>query len=165
MSGVSGRGVICNRPCNGIEAIEQFGAEHLETGALIVYTSQDSVLQIAAHVDVLAPEELYAICAKVREALPPEHAVGRVIARPFTGAPGASTRTDGRRDFSIPPPGRSYLEELQEAASRSTRSARSASCSPASASTSSIRARRTHARWPRRPSCCAHYARGSCSRT
>ncbi len=115
VSGVSGQGVICNRPCNGIEAIEQSGLEHLETGALIVYTSQDSVLQIAAHLDRLEPEKLYANCAKVREALPPEHAVGRVIARPFEGAPGAWTRTDGRRDFSIPPPGRSYLQEIQEA--------------------------------------------------
>ena len=115
VSAVSGRGVICNRPCNGIEAIERSGPEHLETGALIVYTSQDSVLQIAAHIDRLAPHELYEICATVREALPPEHAVGRVIARPFAGAPGAWTRTDGRRDFSIPPPGRSYLEKLQDA--------------------------------------------------
>jgi phosphopentomutase len=115
VSAVSGRAVICNRPCNGIEAIERSGPEHLETGALIVYTSQDSVLQIAAHIDRLAPDELYEICGTVRGVLPPEHAVGRVIARPFAGAPGAWTRTDGRRDFSIPPPGRSYLEELQDA--------------------------------------------------
>ncbi len=111
----SGRGVICNRPCNGIEAIEQDGPAHVEGGSLIVYTSQDSVLQIAAHVDVLAAEELYSICARVRAALPPEHAVGRVIARPFAGSPGDWRRTDGRRDFSIAPPGRSYLEELQAA--------------------------------------------------
>ncbi len=115
VSAMSGRGVICNRPCNGIEAIERSGPEHLETGALIVYTSQDSVLQIAAHIDRLAPDDLYEICGTVREALPPEHAVGRVIARPFAGAAGAWTRTDGRRDFSIPPPGRSYLQELQDA--------------------------------------------------
>jgi phosphopentomutase len=115
VSAVSGREVICNRPCNGIEAIEQSGPEHLETGALIVYTSQDSVLQIAAHVDVLEPASLYAVCAQVRGALPPGHAVGRVIARPFTGSPGSWERTNGRRDFSIAPPGRSYLEELQDA--------------------------------------------------
>ena len=115
VSASSGRGVICNRPCNGIEAIEQCGGEHLESGALIVYTSQDSVLQIAGHVDVLEPEELYAICGKVRAALPTEHAVGRVIARPFAGSPGEWRRTDGRRDFSIAPPGRSYLEELHDA--------------------------------------------------
>ncbi len=112
ISSISARGVICNRPCNGIEAIEQCGPEHLRSGALIVYTSQDSVLQIAAHVDVVAPDELYAICARVRATLPAEHAVGRVIARPFTGAAGAWERTDGRRDFSIPPPARSYLDEL-----------------------------------------------------
>jgi phosphopentomutase len=116
VSDASGRGVICNRPCNGIEAIEQCGSAHLETGALIVYTSQDSVLQIAAHVDVLDPDELYAICGHVREALPADQAVGRVIARPFAGSPGEWRRTDGRRDFSIVPPGRSYLEELQESA-------------------------------------------------
>ncbi len=115
VSAASARGVICNRPCNGIEAIEQCGREHLDGGALIVYTSEDSVLQIAAHVDVLVPEDLYAICARVREALPAEHAVGRVIARPFTGSPGDWERTDGRRDFSIAPPDRSYLLELQEA--------------------------------------------------
>jgi phosphopentomutase len=115
VSSISGRGVICNRPCNGIEAIEQCGPEHLRSGALIVYTSQDSVLQVAAHVDVVVPDELYEICARVRAALPAEHAVGRVIARPFTGSVGRWERTDGRRDFSIPPPGRSYLDELRAA--------------------------------------------------
>jgi phosphopentomutase len=112
---LTGRGVLCNRAANGIEAIERFGAEHLRTGDLIVYTSVDSVLQIAAHVDVVAPEELYAGCRAVRAAMTGEHAVGRVIARPFTGAPGAFERTDGRRDFSVTPPGRSYLEELSDA--------------------------------------------------
>jgi phosphopentomutase len=115
VSSVSGRGVICNRPCNGIEAIEQCGPEHVRGGDLIVYTSQDSVLQIAAHVDLVAPEELYEICARVRAALPAEHAVGRVIARPFMGSIGRWERTDGRRDFSIPPPARSYLDELRAA--------------------------------------------------
>ena len=109
---VSGREVICNRPYNGVEAIEDFGSQHLATGALIVYTSQDSVLQIAAHVEAVEPEELYRICETVRGRLASEHAVGRVIARPFAGTTGNFTRTDGRRDFSIPPPGRSYLEAL-----------------------------------------------------
>jgi phosphopentomutase len=109
----SGRGVVCNRPCNGIEAIEGCGGEQLRTGSLIVYTSQDSVLQVAAHVDVVTPEELYRICADVRARLAPEHAVGRVIARPFEGTEGAFKRTDGRRDFSVKPPSRSYLEEVQ----------------------------------------------------
>ncbi|HEY2161435.1 MAG TPA: phosphopentomutase [Solirubrobacteraceae bacterium] len=109
----SRRGILCNRPSNGVEAIEAFGFEHLETGSLIVYTSQDSVLQIAAHSDVLAADELYAICSSVRGLLPGGHAVGRVIARPFDGPPGGFARTDGRRDFAIAPPTRSYLEELQ----------------------------------------------------
>jgi phosphopentomutase len=107
-----GRAVICNQPSNGVEAIEKWGPEHLEGGSLIVYTSQDSVLQIAAHVDVLEPAELYRICGLVRERLPSEHAVGRVIARPFDGGAGAFKRTEGRRDYSIAPPGWSYLEEL-----------------------------------------------------
>ena len=110
----SGRGAICNRTRNGIQAIEEFGALQLEGGDLIVYTSQDSVLQIAAHAELMPPDELYAICERVRRSLPPEHAVGRVIARPFTGAPGIFRRTDGRRDFSIRPPSRSFLEELHD---------------------------------------------------
>ncbi len=115
VTSVSGRGVLCNRPSNGIEAIEDYGAEHVESGSLIVYTSQDSVLQIAAHVDVVPCEELYAVCSALRERLPAEHAVGRVIARPFTGRVDEFKRTDGRRDFSVPPPTRSYLEELHAA--------------------------------------------------
>jgi phosphopentomutase len=111
----SGRGVLCNRPSNGLEAIEQFGSEHVSGGAVIVYTSQDSVLQIAAHVDVLPTEELYEVCARVRAGLAPEHAVGRVIARPFTGPEGGFQRTEGRRDFSLAPPGPSYLDALRSA--------------------------------------------------
>lgn len=109
----SGRGVLCNRPSNGLEAIDRFGSEHLRDEELIVYTSQDSVLQIAAHVDVVAPAELYSICAQVRGRLPPEHAVGRVIARPFAGSEGSFERTDGRRDFTVSPPTASYLQALQ----------------------------------------------------
>jgi phosphopentomutase len=82
---------------------------------LIVYTSQDSVLQIAAHTDTIDPEELYGICRQIRERLPAGHAVARVIARPFRGAPGSFERTEGRRDFSLLPPARSYLQELQDA--------------------------------------------------
>lgn len=115
IAATGGREVLCNRPSNGIEAIETYGSEHLRTGSLIVYTSQDSVLQIAAHVEVMEPEELYELCAKVRQQLPPEHAVGRVIARPFEGSEHSLQRTDGRRDYSIVPPSRSYLEELQAA--------------------------------------------------
>ena len=108
----SGRGVICNRPDNGLAAIEEFGAEHLAGGDLIVYTSQDSVLQIAAHVDVVAPAQLYDICQRVRSDLTGEHAVGRVIARPFAGPEGSFERTDGRRDFALAPPAPSYLDAL-----------------------------------------------------
>jgi phosphopentomutase len=115
VTAASGRGVICNRPYNGIGAIDDFGAQHLQSGALIVYTSQDSVLQIAAHDEIVPASELYEICRRVRLALDGEHAVGRVIARPFTGAAGRFQRTEGRRDYSITPPGRSYLEELGDA--------------------------------------------------
>ncbi len=108
-----GHEVICNRPSNGITAIEDFGSEHLRTGALILYTSQDSVLQLAAHVERVPVEELYRACESARESMSGEHAVGRVIARPFTGADGAFERTPGRRDFAVRPPGRSYLQELQ----------------------------------------------------
>ena len=113
ISELSGRQVICNLPYNGIGAIEDFGAEHLASGALIVYTSQDSVLQIAAHEDVVPTAELHELCARVRAALAPEHAVGRVIARPFRGQPGALVRTEERKDLSLRPPARSYLQELQ----------------------------------------------------
>ena len=111
----TGRGVLGNAQCNGVEAIERFGVEHVRTGELIVYTSQDSVMQIAAHVDVVEPEELYAACAAARELMTGEHAVGRVIARPFEGPPGKFVRTLGRRDFARPPPSRSHLEELGDA--------------------------------------------------
>jgi phosphopentomutase len=110
-----GHEVIGNRPYNGIAAIEQLGAEHLQTGALILYTSQDSVLQLAAHVDRVPPAELYHACAAAREAMVAEHAVGRVIARPFAGAAGAFVRTDGRRDFALRPPRPSYLDALASA--------------------------------------------------
>jgi phosphopentomutase len=110
-----GHEVICNRPDNGLAAIAEFGAEHLRTGALILYTSQDSVLQLAAHVERVEPRELYRACAAARANMTGEHAVGRVIARPFTGAEGAFERTPGRRDFAVPPPARSYLQELQAA--------------------------------------------------
>jgi phosphopentomutase len=107
------RGILCNRPYSGIAVIDDFGEEHLRTGDLIVYTSADSVLQIAAHVDVVPVDELYAACRAAREIMSGEHAIGRVIARPFTGPPGAFERTDGRKDLALDPPGRSYMQELQ----------------------------------------------------
>jgi phosphopentomutase len=111
----SGHALICNRPYNGLAAIEQFGPEHLRTGALILYTSQDSVLQLAAHVERVPVQELYRVCEAARGAMCGEHAVGRVIARPFDGVEGAFARTGGRRDFALRPPARSYLQELEDA--------------------------------------------------
>ena len=109
-----GHELICNRPDNGLVAIEEFGAEHLRTGALILYTSQDSVLQLAAHSERVPVEDLYRACAAARAVMDGEHAVGRVIARPFTGTPGAFVRTEQRRDYALAPPARSYLEELRD---------------------------------------------------
>lgn len=106
----TGRGVLANKPASGTVIIEEFGQQHLATGDLIVYTSADSVFQIAAHVDVIPEEELYAICRIARELLQGEHAVSRVIARPFTGEPGSFRRTAGRRDFSLPPPEETMLD-------------------------------------------------------
>jgi len=111
----TGHQLIGNRPYNGIAAIEELGAEHMRTGALILYTSQDSVLQLAAHVETVPVADLYSACAAARVAMSGEHAVGRVIARPFSGVEGAFARTEGRRDFALPPPRRSYLQELQGA--------------------------------------------------
>jgi phosphopentomutase len=111
----TGRGILCNRPYSGTEVIDDFGERHLATGDLIVYTSADSVLQIAAHEDVVPLAELYAACAAARAIMTGEHAVGRVIARPFRGEPGAFERTEGRRDLALDPPARSYLQELQAA--------------------------------------------------
>jgi phosphopentomutase len=110
-----GHELICNRPDNGLSAIEDFGAEHLRDGALILYTSQDSVLQLAAHVERVPVEELYAACQRARRVLTAEHAVGRVIARPFEGEQRAFRRSGGRRDYALAPPGRSYLEEITDA--------------------------------------------------
>jgi phosphopentomutase len=105
----------CNRPFSGTEVLEAYGAHHLETGEAILYTSADSVLQIACHVDRVAEAELYAACEEARRVMTGENAVGRVIARPFEGVPGAFVRRLGRRDYAVRPPGRSYLEELQAA--------------------------------------------------
>jgi phosphopentomutase len=109
----TGRGVLCNKPYSGTAVIDDFGERHLKTGDLIVYTSADSVLQIAAHVEECPPAELYSACAAAREIMSGEHAVGRVIARPFKGEPGHFERTEGRKDLALEPPGRSYLQELQ----------------------------------------------------
>lgn len=111
-----GRGILCNRPYSGTDVIRDYGKEHLATGSLIVYTSADSVFQIAAHTGVVPLEELYRDCLIARELLTgPELGVGRVIARPFTGEPGNFVRTSDRRDFSLPPPGRTLPDAIADA--------------------------------------------------
>ena len=110
----TGREVLCNKPSSGIEVIEKYGDEHMRTGALIVYTSMDSVFQIAAHEEIVPVEELYDICLIARNILIGENEVGRVIARPFLGQSGDYYRTDRRRDFSIEPPQGHLLDGLAE---------------------------------------------------
>ena len=107
----TGRGVLANAPWSGTEVIDRFGQEHMETGKLIVYTSADSVFQIAAHEDIVPPEQLYEYCRIARKILQGKHGVGRVIARPFVGEPGSFKRTANRHDFSLEPP----VETLPEA--------------------------------------------------
>jgi phosphopentomutase len=110
-----GREIIGNVAASGTEIIERLGAEQQATGAAIVYTSADSVLQIAAHEAVIGLDELYAMCRSAREVMTGEHAVGRVIARPFEGERGSFRRTLNRHDYALTPPGRSYLQEIQDA--------------------------------------------------
>lgn len=110
----TGRRVLCNKPYSGTDVIRDYGKEHVETGALIVYTSADSVFQIAAHESIVSPEELYRYCRIAREMLRGEHGVGRVIARPFTGEYPNFTRTSNRHDFSMEPPAVTMLDQLSE---------------------------------------------------
>ena len=109
----TGRGVLCNRPYSGTEVIKDFGAQHVKTGDLIVYTSADSVFQIAAHEDVVPLETLYAYCEAARKILCGKHAVGRVIARPFAGSAPDFYRTKNRRDFSLAPPKETMLDAIE----------------------------------------------------
>ena len=111
----TGRGVLANAPWSGTEVIEAFGAEHMRTGDLIVYTSADSVFQIAAHEDIVPPEQLYTYCRIARKILRGRHGVGRVIARPFVGTPGNFQRTANRHDFSLEPPAATVLDAIKEA--------------------------------------------------
>jgi len=112
----TGRKVLCNKPASGTQVIEDFGKEHMETGAIIVYTSADPVLQIAAHEEIIPVEELYKICEIARElTLQPEYLVGRVIARPFIGTPGNFTRTSNRHDYALKPFGRTTMNVLKDA--------------------------------------------------
>lgn len=112
-SEATGRGVLCNKPYSGTAVIAEYGKMHMESGDLIVYTSADSVFQIAAHEEVVPPEELYEYCRIARGVLQGEHGVGRVIARPFVGAPGNFTRTGNRKDFSLEPPGETMLDKVK----------------------------------------------------
>lgn len=109
----TGRKTIGNYPASGTEIIKVLGKEHVDTGSLIVYTSADSVFQIAAHEEVVPLEELYKICTLARELLQGEHGVGRVIARPFIGTEGNYTRTENRRDFSLVPPKDTLLDYVK----------------------------------------------------
>ena len=109
----SGRKVLGNRAASGTEIIQELGEEHLRTGAPIVYTSTDSVFQVAAHERVVPVEELYRMCRAARKLLKPPHQVARVIARPFIGEPGVFVRTERRRDFSVEPPSPTLLDILK----------------------------------------------------
>jgi phosphopentomutase len=111
----TGRGVLGNRPASGTEIIQELGEEHQRTGKWIVYTSADSVFQIAAHEETVPLEELYEACRIAREILTGKHAVGRVIARPFVGEPDTYTRTPNRHDFSLEPRRPNYLTLVREA--------------------------------------------------
>ncbi len=115
---LTGRGVLANAPWSGTEVIGAFGRQHMETGDLIVYTSADSVFQIAAHEDIVPPEQLYQYCRIARDILTGSHGVGRVIARPFLGTPGHFKRTANRHDFSIQPPKDTLLDKLKDAGKR-----------------------------------------------
>lgn len=112
---ITGRGILGNIAASGTTIIDSFGAEHMRTGDWIVYTSADSVFQIAAHEEVVPLEELYRACESARRMLVAPHDVSRVIARPFIGAPGSFARTGNRRDFSIDPPAETLLDALAAA--------------------------------------------------
>jgi phosphopentomutase len=114
----TGRGVVGNKPASGTEIIQELGEEHQRTGKWIVYTSADSVFQVAAHEETIPLEELYEGCRAAREILTGKHAVGRVIARPFAGEPGNYTRTPNRHDFSLEPRRPNYLTLVRESGQR-----------------------------------------------
>ena len=111
----TGRGILANAPWSGTAVIEEYGRQHMQTGDLIVYTSADSVFQIAAHEDIVPPEQLYEYCRIARKILQGRHGVGRVIARPFIGTPGNFKRTANRHDFSLEPPADTLLDAVKAA--------------------------------------------------
>ncbi|QLK86841.1 phosphopentomutase [Staphylococcus sp. 17KM0847] len=113
---LTGRKVVANRPASGTQIIDEWGAHQMETGDLIVYTSADPVLQIAAHEDIIPLEELYEICEKVRELTKdPKYLIGRIIARPYVGEPGHFTRTSNRHDYALKPFGKTVMNTLKDA--------------------------------------------------
>lgn len=109
----TGRKILCNKPYSGTKVINDYGVEHINTGALIIYTSADSVFQIAAHEEIVPVEKLYKYCKIARKILTGKHGVGRVIARPFVGQEGSFTRTSNRHDFSIEPPQNTMLDYIK----------------------------------------------------
>lgn len=111
----TGRKILCNKPYSGTQLLLDYGREHVKTGDLIVYTSADSVWQIAAHEDVVPVEKLYEYCQIARDMLTGEHNVGRVIARPFVGEYPDYKRTSNRHDFSLEPPKNTFLDEIKNA--------------------------------------------------
>ena len=111
----TGRGCLCNLPYSGTDVIRDYGQQQLDTGKWIVYTSADSVFQVAAHEELIPLEELYDACRKARKLLQGKHGVGRVIARPFVGSEGKFQRTSNRHDYSLEPPGFTLLDALQKA--------------------------------------------------
>lgn len=110
-----GRGILCNKPYSGTAVLDDYGEQHVKSGDLIVYTSADSVLQVAAHEDVVPIEELYKICEQAREIMSGEYGVGRIIARPFTGEAGSFKRTSNRHDYSLLPPAKTMLDAISAA--------------------------------------------------
>ena len=151
----TGRGVLGNKPASGTEIIQELGEEHQKTGKWIVYTSADSVFQIAAHEETVPLEELYEACRIAREILTGKHAVGRVIARPFIGEPGNYERTPNRHDFSLEPKRPNYLSLVRDAGHEGARRRQDQRhLRRAATSTSRIRRSRT-SRASRRPSGCS----------
>ena len=139
--------MLGNKAASGTAIIDELGAEHMRTGALIVYTSADSVFQIAAHEEVVPIPELYRACEIAYELVGEGLGVGRVIARPFVGAAGHFKRTANRHDYALPPSGETLLDRVKAPAFRSSRSARSRICSPAAASRAPSTRRATTTGW------------------
>jgi phosphopentomutase len=134
----TGRGVLGNKAASGTAIIDELGAEHMRTGALIVYTSADSVFQIAAHETIVPIPELYRACEIAYQLVGEGLGVGRVIARPFIGEPGSFKRTANRHDYALPPSGETLLDRMTAGAQHVVASAKSRICSPAGVSRKAV---------------------------